>query len=448
MWKASMMLLILGVANIGFAEEKQFQPVMYAPPHAEAYNMPSYDQAKPAVDNNDERVQHFLQAAEHLEAAGFKRAAEELRHTAKGGKESINASIAAGERSRQPQSQPVVSQPYYTDQQAQFGPRIVQPGQTPPPMPYSVPATPLPIRDAPAVPPNQPVYAPIPGSGPYPIVPQTDPSQQYAPPAIQNFSPTTLSQNKTENQSSEGKPIVILHLSVIEVSQTKLKNLGFERAKLTSDARSETPAKDQKLSAVDELFGQNINRSPGGGFSMLKADDPYFSTLQALVKDKFAKVVAQPTMVTESGRMATFNSGGEIPMPAAPGNASQTVEYKEYGNRFDFCPAVLDQETIRMEIHGRISEPDYKHLVKIDGTDVPVINSMNFDTALQIKSGQVTVLGGLNKCHTVETLDNSSETTKKNYEEIATIILIKAESVEALVPVKTAGKAGIDKLPQ
>lgn len=249
---------------------------------------------------------------------------------------------------------------------------------------------------------------------------------------------------------------VLFHVSVIEVSQNKLRHLGFDRAKLLPTNPSDTSAKKPQQSATDELFGMP-GAGSNAGCTILKEDDPYFSVLHAMVKDRIAQVVAQPMIATVPNRPTSFQSGGEIPLPIAPGNSNQ-IEYKAYGNQFDFCPIVLDKDTIRVDLRARISQLDNKHSVRINGSNVPAIHlMMSLDTALQIKSGYVAVLSGLTQRRAIEKSENTSEANiigkptgnstfaaqtpakssdekqdqaKESYDEITTLVLIKAEVIK------------------
>src|SRR5581483_3130213 len=53
--------------------------------------------------------------------------------------------------------------------------------------------------------------------------------------------------------------------------------------------------------------------------------------------------LAEPNLVAESGKEASFLAGGEFPVPIAQGSGGAiaiTVQYKEFGIRLNFTPTV------------------------------------------------------------------------------------------------------------
>jgi pilus assembly protein CpaC len=80
--------------------------------------------------------------------------------------------------------------------------------------------------------------------------------------------------------------------------------------------------------------------------------------MDALRRDDLAKLLAEPTLTTLSGRSASFNVGGEQAVPVPQQNGAVTIEYKEFGTRVDFVPIVLGNGSIRLEVRASVSEID------------------------------------------------------------------------------------------
>ena len=73
--------------------------------------------------------------------------------------------------------------------------------------------------------------------------------------------------------------------------------------------------------------------------------------LDALRQDNLLKIMTEPTLVTESGRAASFNSGGEIPVPVPQSlGHALPIDWKKYGTQIDFVPIVLGNGKIRLEV--------------------------------------------------------------------------------------------------
>ncbi len=60
----------------------------------------------------------------------------------------------------------------------------------------------------------------------------------------------------------------------------------------------------------------------------------FFGFLEALRQYNMVKVLAEPNLVTMSGRPASFSSGGEFPILVPQALGTVSVEYREFGIKF------------------------------------------------------------------------------------------------------------------
>ncbi len=188
---------------------------------------------------------------------------------------------------------------------------------------------------------------------------------------------------------------VMLHVKVMEVSRTKLRSLGFDWAYFSGG--------DFVIQSVSGLIDAATS---GGGtavgtggetvrFGIVNGDNAFFGFLEALRENDLAKILAEPTLVTVSGRSASFNSGGEFPILVPQSLGTIAIEYKQYGTRVDFVPIVMGNGNIRLEVRPQVSELDNANGVTINGTRVPGLRSRWVDTAVEMKAGQTLALAGL-----------------------------------------------------
>ena len=117
-----------------------------------------------------------------------------------------------------------------------------------------------------------------------------------------------------------------------------------------------------------------------------------------------AKILAEPNLVTVSGRPAYFNEGGEIPIIVPQSLGTVSTQYRPYGTQVDFVPIVLGNGAIRLEVRPRISQLDYTHSVTFNGTTVPALVVREVDTGVEMRAGQTLAIAGL--------VQNQVETTK------------------------------------
>ena len=215
---------------------------------------------------------------------------------------------------------------------------------------------------------------------------------------------------------------ILVKLRAIEVNRSKLRRLGVDWA--TADG------KQKSVSSVAELLQPNASSSLDAmEFGIVGPGDGFHGFLQALETHNIAKVLAEPTIVIVSGRPASFNFGGEFPLPAAP-NSGKVVEFVNFGTQVDMLAASLGDNKVRMELRVRLSEPDYSRTVTIEGQRVPAFNVRQCDTAFELPFGQSAVFTGLVQRRESVVVEPDGQ-QKTDTEEIETMFIATPESVAA-----------------
>ena len=67
----------------------------------------------------------------------------------------------------------------------------------------------------------------------------------------------------------------------------------------------------------------------------------FYGFIQFLQRNNLLKVLAEPTLVTTSGRPAYFLSGGEMPIPVPQSLGTVSIQFRKFGTQVDFVPIVL-----------------------------------------------------------------------------------------------------------
>jgi len=188
---------------------------------------------------------------------------------------------------------------------------------------------------------------------------------------------------------------VMLKVKVMEVSRTKLRTLGIDWANTSNGGFV--------LSGVSGLL--DVATASAGGiagtgadtvrFGVLNNNNTFQAYIEALRQHNLVKILAEPTLVTVSGRPASFNVGGEFPIIVPAGIGSATIEYKEFGTRIDFVPIVTGNGAIRLEVRPTVSEIDTSRNVVIGSFTVPGLKTRWVDTAVEMQAGQTFALAGL-----------------------------------------------------
>jgi pilus assembly protein CpaC len=121
----------------------------------------------------------------------------------------------------------------------------------------------------------------------------------------------------------------------------------------------------------------------------------FLAFLQALRDENLVKLLAEPRLVTLSGRQASFLDGGEQAIPVPAGLGQIGVQFEEFGTRLSFVPIVLGDGKIRLEVEPEVSNLDPAAGTSISGTIVPGRATQRVHTTVELEDGQTFVIGGL-----------------------------------------------------
>jgi pilus assembly protein CpaC len=199
------------------------------------------------------------------------------------------------------------------------------------------------------------------------------------------------------NLTVGGVQQILLHVKLMEVSRTKLRQMGFDWANFNADDSLIVNAAGL-ISSYSLAPGAQSVTSTGGetvAFGIVNGENAFFGFLEALRQHNLVKVLAEPTLVTVSGRPASFSSGGEFPIIVPQSLGTVSIEYRQFGTRVDFVPIVLGNGRVRLEVRPQVSEVDPSRSVTIANTTVPGLRTRWVDTAVEMNAGQTLALAGL-----------------------------------------------------
>jgi pilus assembly protein CpaC len=131
---------------------------------------------------------------------------------------------------------------------------------------------------------------------------------------------------------------------------------------------------------------------PGGTFQ---------GVIDALASDNLAHVLAEPTLTTLSGTQASFQVGGEFPIPISQTNGAVTVSFRNFGILLTFTPTVFADGRISLQVAPQLSTISAANGVTIatPGTNsaitVPSLNVTQASSTVILGSGQGMAIAGL-----------------------------------------------------
>lgn len=123
--------------------------------------------------------------------------------------------------------------------------------------------------------------------------------------------------------------------------------------------------------------------------------------IDALAQDNLAHVLAEPTLTTLSGTQASFQVGGQFPIPVSSGNNEVTVSFKDFGVLLTFTPTVFSDGRIALQVAPQLSSISSANSAIIStpgSSEVLAVPSLNIATASStviLGSGQGMAIAGL-----------------------------------------------------
>jgi pilus assembly protein CpaC len=145
---------------------------------------------------------------------------------------------------------------------------------------------------------------------------------------------------------------VTLHVRVAEMSRQVVRNLGINWSALSSiGSIAGTPA------LIANLNGNTLSCGQGqGGATGVCPGTNFNGVIDALARDNLAHVLAEPNLTVMSGQSASFQVGGEYPIPVAQQNNQVTISYKNFGVMLTFVPTVFGPGRINLHVRPEVSE--------------------------------------------------------------------------------------------
>jgi pilus assembly protein CpaC len=198
---------------------------------------------------------------------------------------------------------------------------------------------------------------------------------------------------------------VMLEVRVSEMSRTLLRRLGVNFAFVSDGGNTFGVSLLKSITAVSSvspagLGPLGVGSSVNGILRFLGGGATWTTFIDALKEEGMTKILAEPTLITMSGRTANFLAGGEYPIPVpqtSGGGSTITIEYKTFGVGLNFTPTVLSNNKISMEVRPEVSELDFTNAVAISGYVVPSVTTRRVATVIELADGQSFAIAGLLK---------------------------------------------------
>lgn len=208
---------------------------------------------------------------------------------------------------------------------------------------------------------------------------------------------------------------VLLHVRFAEVSRSAMTELGASLftsglgihntlGRVSTQQFPSAGFDGLQWSKADSSFGSDVTSAKGDltfsdflNLFVLSEKYDLGVLIKALQTRGLFQSLAEPNLVAESGKQATFLAGGEFPVPIAQGsgaNLAISVQFKEFGIRLAFTP-VVDGDQIHLHVAPEVSSLDFDNAVVLNGFRIPALTTRRTETELELHDGQTFAIAGL-----------------------------------------------------
>ncbi len=208
---------------------------------------------------------------------------------------------------------------------------------------------------------------------------------------------------------------------MFEISLTRMQELGFGLIEFQPDDGKDAQRDE---AATTEAFTLKMVDTKGA-----------VGLLKALQREGLANVLAEPTLVTVSGRPASYFVGGEVPAPGKPCDHEEP-RYRRYGTEINYVPILRDDDRLSLEIRVRVSQLDPRLDREVDSHTFPGVRTVELDTGLEMEFGKTTVIGGMRQRRALPGGEKPESPDKVEYEQIETVFFVTPERVSASSPAR------------
>ena len=122
------------------------------------------------------------------------------------------------------------------------------------------------------------------------------------------------------------------------------------------------------------------------------------ATIEDLQQRNLLQILAEPNLLTATGKEASFLAGGEFPYPVLQASSisnAVTIQFREYGVRLTFTPTILENGQIHLKVRPEVSALDYSNALTIQGFTIPALSTRRVESEMDLNDGQSFAIAGL-----------------------------------------------------
>lgn len=211
-------------------------------------------------------------------------------------------------------------------------------------------------------------------------------------------------------------PEVMLQVRFADVDRTAISQLG---ANFIRNFGSNMPMSISTQQFAPPQLGQTQSVSSAGTTSTTTTSGNIFSItdllnvfilrpdinlavlIKALQQNNAIQILAEPNLMTQSGKDASFLAGGQFPYPVLQNSGGQggfagiTIQFKDFGIRLNFTPTVTPDGLIHLKVAPEVSSLDFSNALQIQGFLIPALSVNRAESEMDLRDGQSFAIAGL-----------------------------------------------------
>jgi general secretion pathway protein D len=200
----------------------------------------------------------------------------------------------------------------------------------------------------------------------------------------------------------KAKPEVVVDIVVMQVSKTKLKQLGIQYPFQggTTNPTITLQKTSTSSSGTTTSSGLTLNDLAHLNATDFSVSIPS-SSVAFLMQDSDTTIIQRPQMRSVDGQKATLKIGERVPV--AVGTSSSTLtstsltqtqfQYQDVGVNIEMTPHIHSNGDVSMKLSIEVSAIDSYDT--IGGLTEPVIGQRKIDHELRMRDGEVNLIGGM-----------------------------------------------------
>ena len=194
---------------------------------------------------------------------------------------------------------------------------------------------------------------------------------------------------QVDNMLQTPNPILVdVDISIVEISNNDLKTLGFQFPSLQDASGSGFVVGQRSVNtdlpgSVQPIVTQQVNAVPAtptnptnpttpavptttliesGLNRVLGTQTAFQAALRAEIRGNNVKLLSNPRTTVLSGRTATFQVGGQVPVPVSivqtATGTTTGIQFKDFGVLVDVIPNASPDGNVTMRLRTKVSQPD------------------------------------------------------------------------------------------